>query len=48
MGYSFTRIIVLNAGQVVETGTHEQPLATAGRYAEMFRMQQRAFTVDER
>lgn len=33
------RITVLDGGRITETGTHEQLLATGGRYAELFRMQ---------
>lgn len=40
-------IVVLDGGRVVETGTHGQLLAAGGRYAEMFRLQQRAFAVDD-
>src|SRR5690606_36238989 len=39
-------IVVLDAGRVVETGTHGELIAAGGRYAEMFRLQQRAFAVD--
>lgn len=34
------RIVVLHAGRVAETGTHEELLALGGRYAEMWRLQQ--------
>jgi ABC-type multidrug transport system fused ATPase/permease subunit len=33
------RIVVLEQGRIVETGTHEQLLARGGRYAEVLRMQ---------
>lgn len=36
------RILVLHAGRVVESGTHEQLLARKGRYASMWRKQIRA------
>jgi subfamily B ATP-binding cassette protein MsbA len=32
-------IIVLDAGQIVETGTHQELLARNGRYAALYRMQ---------
>jgi ATP-binding cassette subfamily B protein len=32
-------IVVLDGGQIVEQGSHEQLLATGGRYAQLFRMQ---------
>jgi ATP-binding cassette subfamily B protein len=34
------RIVVLHQGRVAETGTHEELLATGGRYAQMWRLQQ--------
>jgi ABC-type multidrug transport system fused ATPase/permease subunit len=40
------RIVVLEAGRVVEDGTHADLLRAGGRYAEMFRQQARHF--DER
>jgi ATP-binding cassette subfamily B protein len=33
------RIVVLEGGQLVEEGTHQQLTALGGRYAEMFEMQ---------
>ena len=36
------RILVLNEGQVVESGTHDELLALKGRYASMWRKQVRA------
>jgi subfamily B ATP-binding cassette protein MsbA len=33
------RIVVLDAGQVVESGTHAQLLARDGRYAQLYRLQ---------
>ena len=32
-------IVVLDAGQIVETGTHQELLARNGRYAALYRMQ---------
>ena len=34
------RIVVLDAGRVAESGTHEELLARGGRYAQMWRLQQ--------
>ena len=34
------RIVVLEQGRVVETGTHAELLERGGRYAEMWRLQQ--------
>jgi ATP-binding cassette subfamily B protein len=31
------RIVVLDAGRIAETGTHDELLAAAGRYAAMWR-----------
>jgi ABC-type multidrug transport system fused ATPase/permease subunit len=39
---SADQIIVLDAGQVVERGRHEQLLAARGRYARLYEQQQRA------
>jgi subfamily B ATP-binding cassette protein MsbA len=33
------RIVVLDAGQVVESGTHAELLALDGRYAQLYRLQ---------
>ena len=33
-------IVVLDAGRVVERGTHAELLARSGRYAQMWRLQQ--------
>jgi ABC-type multidrug transport system fused ATPase/permease subunit len=33
------QIVVLEAGQVVERGTHDELLAANGRYAELYRVQ---------
>ena len=33
------RILVLNAGQIEATGTHEELLMQKGRYAELFELQ---------
>lgn len=37
------RIVVLEGGSLVEDGTHEQLMDSAGRYAEMFSLQARRF-----
>ncbi|NKI44149.1 ABC transporter ATP-binding protein [Streptomyces physcomitrii] len=41
------RIVLLDAGRVAESGTHEELMALGGRYAEMFTLQARRFTEDE-
>jgi ATP-binding cassette subfamily B protein len=33
------RILVLEAGRIVEQGSHEQLLARGGRYSELFELQ---------
>ncbi len=38
------RIVVLENGEIVETGTHEQLMAHPGRYEEMFRLQAESYT----
>jgi ATP-binding cassette subfamily B protein len=35
------QILVMEHGQIVERGTHAELLATSGRYAEMWQMQER-------
>src|SRR5699024_675332 len=37
------RIVVIDAGRVVEDGTHDELLALGGRYHEMFTVQARRF-----
>ncbi len=38
------RIVVLEQGQIIECGTHDQLIAQRGRYAEMFRLQAESYT----
>jgi ATP-binding cassette, subfamily B, bacterial len=37
------RIYVMDAGQVVECGTHDELMAAAGQYAELYRLQSAAY-----
>jgi ATP-binding cassette subfamily B protein len=37
------RIYVLDTGQVVESGTHDELIAQAGRYAELYALQSAAY-----
>jgi ABC-type multidrug transport system fused ATPase/permease subunit len=39
------RICVLEAGRIVELGTHDELIAANGRYARMFQAQAEGFTV---
>jgi ATP-binding cassette, subfamily B, bacterial len=36
-------IVVLEAGRVVQTGTHQQPVETEGPYRELYELQSRAY-----
>ncbi len=38
------RIVVLENGEIIETGTHDQLVAKQGRYEEMFRLQAESYT----
>lgn len=39
-------IVVLHAGQIVESGSHDELMAQGGRYAELFRLQAAAYLAD--
>ncbi|MFY1701897.1 ABC transporter ATP-binding protein [Micromonospora sp. WMMA1923] len=41
------RIVLLDRGRVVEQGSHDELMATGGRYATMFTLQAQRFTDDE-
>jgi ABC-type sugar transport system ATPase subunit len=41
------RIVVLDHGEIIETGTHAELMATDGHYAQLYRLQARAFTLDD-
>lgn len=40
------RILVMEEGEVRESGTHEELMALGGRYAEMFQVQSRYYADD--
>ena len=40
------RIVVLEQGEIIEVGTHEQLMAHQGRYAEMFDLQAESYLGD--
>ena len=37
-------ILVMDAGRIVERGTHDELMAMSGRYAEMYRLQASSYT----
>ena len=41
------RIHILEAGSIVESGTHEELMALGGRYARMYEVQARAFSAEQ-
>jgi len=42
----FDKIVVMDDGRIIETGTHEQLLAANGAYAELYSLQQEEETLD--
>jgi ATP-binding cassette subfamily B protein len=40
------RILVLDAGRIIESGSHRELLAADGSYAQMWRLQQQEPTVE--
>ena len=44
---SADRIYVLEGGQVVEAGSHDQLMALGGRYANLFKLQAAAYLTSE-
>ena len=38
--------MVLDAGRIIESGSHDELIARGGRYAELFRLQAAAYLAD--
>jgi ATP-binding cassette subfamily B protein len=41
------RIVVMDGGTIAETGSHDELVASGGRYAELYRAQSEAYSIDE-
>ena len=41
------RIVVMDGGTIAETGTHDELVASGGRYARLYRAQSEAYSIDE-